>query len=121
MSVALAVMCTEAFARGFALTDIARWMAEAPARLSGCEKRKGRVAAGYDADFVVFDPEAEFVVSENRLHYRHRISPYLGERLRGEVKATYVRGELVFKDGEFPGEPKGREFRHQGERLLLHA
>jgi len=70
---------------------------------------------------VVFDPEAEFVVNEKRLHYRHRVSPYLGERLRGEVKATYVRGELVFKDGEFPGEPTGQEYRAQGERLPLHV
>ena len=121
LSVALAVMYTEAVERRFALTDIARWMAEGPAKLAGCEKRKGRIAAGYDADFVVFDPEAEFVVNEKRLHYRHRVSPYLGERLRGEVKATYVRGKLVFKDGEFPGEPTGREYRAQGERLPLHA
>jgi allantoinase len=121
LSVALAVMYTEAVERRFTLMDIARWMAEAPAKLAGCEKRKGRIAAGYDADFMVFDPEAEFVVDEKRLHYRHRVSPYLGERLRGEVKATYVRGKLVFKDGEFPGEPTGREYRAQGERLPLHA
>ena len=65
----------------FALTDIARWMAEKPAQLAGCEARKGRIAAGYDADFVVFDPEAEFTVTEDRLHQRHPVSPYLGEKL----------------------------------------
>jgi allantoinase len=109
LSVALPVMYTEASKRGFALTDIARWMAEGPARLAGCEMRKGRIAAGYDADFVVFEPEGDFVVNEARLHYRHRVSPYLGEKLRGVVKATYLRGRVVFKDGEFPGEPVGRE------------
>ena len=62
-SMALPVMYTEASNRGFTLTDIARWMAEAPAKLAGCDQRKGRIAAGYDADFVVFDPEAEFMVS----------------------------------------------------------
>ena len=111
LSMALPVMYTEASGRGFALTDIARWMAEAPANLAGCQTRKGRIAAGYDADFVVFDPESEFVVSENRLHYRHRVSPYLGEKLRGVVKATYIRGRLVFSHGEFPGEPIGQEYR----------
>jgi allantoinase len=110
LSVALPVMYTEACERGFALTDVAQWMAAAPANLAGCQKRKGRIAAGYDADFVVFDPESEFVVSENRLHYRHPVSPYLGEKLRGEVKATYLRGRLVFKDGEFPAEPIGGEY-----------
>jgi allantoinase len=117
LSVALSVMHTEASKRGFALTDIARWMAEGPAKLAGSEMRKGRVAAGYDADFVVFDTESEFVVSEDRLHYRHTVSPYLGQKLRGVVKATYLRGRLVFKDGEFPGEPCGRE-RRVGERSV---
>ena len=109
LSVALPVMYTEASKRGFALTDIARWMSEAPANLAGCHKRKGRLAAGFDADFVVFDPESEFVVSEDRLHYHHPVSPYLGEKLRGVVKATYLRGKKVFSGGEFPGKTTGVE------------
>jgi len=111
VSVALSVMHTEAGARGFALTDIARWMAEAPAKLVGCEAKKGRLSPGLDADFVVLDTEAEFTVSPERLHFRHPVSPYLGETLRGVVRATYLRGAPVFADGEFAGEPRGREFR----------
>jgi allantoinase len=111
LSLALPVMWTEARVRGFTLADIARWMAEGPARLAGCESRKGRIAKGLDADFVVFDPEAEFIATEDRLPYRHRVSPYLGERLRGVIKATYLRGDCVFADGEYPGEPGGRELR----------
>ena len=111
LSVALPLMWTEARRRGFGLSDIARWMAQGPARLAGCHRRKGRLAAGYDADLVVFDPDAEFQVTESRLHYRHPVSPYMGEKLRGVVKATYLRGRLVFASGEFPGEPCGREFR----------
>jgi allantoinase len=109
LSVALPLMWTEASKRGFTLLDLARWMAAAPARLAGCETRKGRIAAGYDADFVVFDSDSEFVVTEDRLHYRHPVSPYLGETLRGAVQATYLRGNCVFADGESPGEPHGRE------------
>lgn len=111
LSVALSLMWTEASNRGFTLLDIARWMAAAPARLAGCETQKGRIAPGFDADFVVFDPEGDFVVTEERLHYRHPISPYMGETLRGVVKATYLRGKPVFLEGEFPGKPAGREFR----------
>jgi allantoinase len=111
LSVALPLMHTEAINRGFSLSDIARWMAAAPANLVGCHKRKGRLAAGYDADFVIFDPETEFVVTEDRLHYRHPVSPYLGEKLRGEVKATYLRGNLVFSGSQFPGQPIGIEHR----------
>jgi allantoinase len=110
LSVALPLMWTEASRRGFTLLDLARWMAAAPARLAGCDSRKGRIAAGYDADFVVFDSEREFIVTEGSLHYRHRVSPYLGETLRGVVSATYLRGSPVFAEGKFPGEPGGREY-----------
>jgi len=79
LSLALPVMWTDASSRGFTLADIARWMAEGPARLAGCESRKGHLAKGFDADFVVFEPKAEFLATEEHLHYRHRVSPYLGE------------------------------------------
>jgi len=111
LSVALPVMWTEAGRRGCNLLDIARWMAEGPARLAGCHSRKGRIAAGFDADFCVLEPEREFVARAEGLHQRHALSPYLGERLRGVVKATYLRGQPAFVEGAFPGEPRGEEFR----------
>ena len=85
-------------------------MSAAPARLAGCNPHKGRIAPGYDADFVVFDPDREFIVTSEKLHYRHPLSPYLGETLRGVVHATYLRGNPIFTDGTFPGEPSGREY-----------
>jgi allantoinase len=111
LSLALPVIWTEASRRGFTWTDLTRWMCEEPARLAGCATRKGRIAEGFDADFVIFEPEAEFVVTEDRLYYRHPVSPYLGERLRGVVKATYLRGQCVFADGQFCGGARGREIR----------
>jgi len=109
LSVALPLVWTEASRRGVTFLDLARWMAAGPAQLAGSGAHKGRIAASYDADFVVLDPEREFIVAENRLHYRHPVSPYLGETLRGVVKATYLRGNHVFAGGEFPGQPAGRE------------
>jgi allantoinase len=110
LSTALAVVWTDAQRRGFTLTDIARWMSAGPAKLAGCSASKGQLTAGFYADFVVFDPEAEFTVTTERLHQRHDVSPYLGETLHGVVRRTYLRGDAVFSDDQFPGEPKGREF-----------
>jgi allantoinase len=110
LSVALPLVWTEASQRGFTLLDLARWMAAGPAHLAGCGAHKGRIAASYDADFVVFDPDREFVVAADKLYYRHPVSPYLGETLRGVVQATYLRGNAVFAAGKFPGEPAGREY-----------
>jgi allantoinase len=113
LSVALSVMWTEASRRGFTLMDIVRWMAEGPAGLAGCQSRKGRIATGYDADLVIFDQDATFRVAPERLHYRYPLSPYLGETLCGVVKATYLRGQCVFADTDFPAEPRGRELQRQ--------
>ncbi len=120
LSMALPLMWTEAQRRGFSLSDLLRWMAEKPAELAGCAAQKGKLAPGYDADFVVFDPDAEFIVTEDRqyedrqyedrLHRGHAVSPYIGEKLLGVVQKTYLRGELVFDQGQFPGKPTGREF-----------
>ena len=109
LSMALPVIWTEARARGFTLSDVARWMSEKPAKLAGCDNRKGHIAPGRDADLVVFDPEAEFTVTADRLRHRYTVSPYLGEVLSGVVVRTYLRGRLVFHDGTFPGDPEGRE------------
>jgi len=111
LSLALPLMWTEVGRRGFTLREIALWMAQGPARLAGCEARKGRIAEGCDADLVIFDPDAEFVVTPERLHYRHPLSPFMGGKFRGVVKATYLRGEPVYDSGSFPGEPRGREYR----------
>jgi allantoinase len=113
LSVALPVIWTEMRERGLPLEHLARWMSTQPAKLAGLEGRKGAIAAGYDADLVVFDPDAEFTLSVADLHYRHPVSPYLGESLYGRVLATFVRGVAVFKDGSFTEPPIGREQRRQ--------
>jgi allantoinase len=84
-------------------------MSTAPAALAGLANQAGEIAAGRDANFVVFDPDASLTIETARLHYRHLISPYLGETLFGVVKATYLRGEAVFADNAFIGAPRGRE------------
>lgn len=111
LSVSLPVMWSEVTKRGFGLADLCRWMCSAPAQLAGLEGRKGQISAGCDADFVVFDPDETFWVTAERLHFRHPVSPYVGEQLTGVVKSTYVRGKKVFEDGQFIGEPRGQETR----------
>jgi allantoinase len=109
LSLALSVIHTECCRRGFTLDDIVRWMSIAPAALARIGHRVGALAPGRDANFVVFDTGAEFTVTADKLHYRHAISPYLNERLRGVVKATYLRGAAVYREGTFASEPSGRE------------
>lgn len=109
VSLALSAVWTAASKRGIALAEVVRWMAERPAVLAGATARKGRIVTGLDADFVIFDADAKWEVKAEDLHFRHKLSPYMGHQLRGRVEATFLRGKCVYSDGRFGERPGGRE------------
>jgi allantoinase len=84
-------------------------VARGPADVFGLG-RKGRLQVGADADFVVFDPQAEWTVDEGRLHLAAGWSPYHGRRVRGRVVSTWVGGRCVFDDGDVIGAPGSGRF-----------
>jgi allantoinase len=94
LQLTLPVVWTEARSRGFSLADVARWMAEGPARLVGLNN-KGRIAVGADADFCVFAPDETFVVESGKLLQRNPATPYEGRKLSGVVRKTILRGRPV--------------------------
>lgn len=108
LQLGLRTVWTEAAARGFALTDLARWMAEASSRVAGLSDRKGRIAAGLDADLVAFDPDHLEPVDASALHHRHKITPYADRPVRGRVVHTWLRGQRIVTDGAVVGSPRGR-------------
>ena len=71
-----------------AASELALRVSGNPARRAGIGDRKGRLAAGFDADLVEWNPEAEFVVDRSMLHDRHKLTPYAGMTLCGVVEAT---------------------------------
>ncbi|MBV9761242.1 MAG: allantoinase AllB [Acidobacteriaceae bacterium] len=95
LSLALSIVWTEARRLGFEIADVVRWMAEAPSQLAGFASVKGRIAPGFDADLVLFDPDAEFEVTPDRLPFRHPCTPYLGQTLVGQVRSVLVRGAIL--------------------------
>ncbi|KAI9923443.1 hypothetical protein MW887_009324 [Aspergillus wentii] len=79
-----------------ALRDIVRLCCMNTAAQVGLEKQKGDLAVGMDADICVFDDTAEWVVEQSTMLFRNKISPYQGQKLRGVVRETWLRGERIF-------------------------
>ncbi|MEM7315323.1 MAG: allantoinase AllB, partial [Planctomycetota bacterium] len=86
---------------------LAERMSSAPAERFGLGRRKGRIEAGLDADFVIWNPDEEFELTADQLFHKHKVTPYLGCRLSAVVKETFVRGKSVFSHGQVDGEPSG--------------
>ena len=91
---------------GLGLDEIARLMCSGPADLAGIHK--GKIASGFDADLVVFDPDESFRVAPERIEHRHKVTPYAGAELRGVVRTTYLRGRKVWEHGAHLGGPAGK-------------
>jgi len=103
LQLGLPLIWTQARARGIGLQHVAAWMSTRPARLAGLAT-KGRLAAGFDADFCVLAPDQSFVVDPAALHHRHpATTPYAGRELYGVVRTTILHGEPVD-----PGHQVGR-------------
>lgn len=114
LELSLPAVWTEASSRGYAVPQIAKWMCSGPARLAGLEKRKGAISVGYDADLVIWNPEAKFLVDSAQLHQRHKVTPYAGRKLSGVVETTFLRGRKIFDKGEFSPSPVGQFLRRGG-------
>jgi allantoinase len=115
LQIGLPVMWTALSSRNYSLKHLVRWMCSGPSRLAGLDKHKGTVATGYDADIVIWNPEARFTFRPQMLFNRHQLTPYAHQPLRGEVEATILRGEMIYDRGRFPGTPQGALLR-RGER-----
>jgi allantoinase len=109
----LPIMWTEMQRRGYSINRLAEWLAHAPARLAGLDKRKGSIIVGSDADILIWNPDAQFRVEPNALHHRHKLTPYAGRTLSGVVRQTFLRGQKIYDDGEFSSVPLGAILKHQ--------
>jgi dihydropyrimidinase len=114
VEVRLALMHSEGVLGG--RIDLPRWVelcCTAPARLHGFPG-KGRLAPGYDADIVLFDPTAERTLTAELLHSNIDHATYEGMRVRGWPVVTIARGEVVVADGGLRAEPgRGRFVRRE--------
>jgi dihydroorotase len=100
----LPLLLTAASEGQLLLSDIVRLTSKGPARIFGLA-RKGNIAPGYDADLVLVDPEKRWTIQSDRLLTKCGWTPFDGWRVKGRVERVYLRGSLVYADGEVLADP----------------
>mgnify|MGYP003363739903 CR=1 FL=1 len=75
-----------------------------PARIYGLYPQKGILQPGSDGDLVLIDPEAEYVITHDRMHSAVDYTAYEGFKVRGEVSLVMQRGRIVAENNQFKGE-----------------
>ncbi len=87
---------------------LARWVelcATTPARMMGLYPRKGIIAAGSDADIVIYDPNKQWTISVDNHHMNIDHSAYEGVEVTGHVDTVFSRGRKIIDDGQYLGRP----------------
>lgn len=102
----LSSVWTRARKRGFTPEHMAQLMSQAPAKFAG-RPEKGQLTVGGPADLVIWDPEAQFVVSAENIFFKHAVTPYQNQALWGKVHKTFVGGRCVYQYGEHLQTPSG--------------
>jgi dihydropyrimidinase len=77
-----------------------------PARLLGIYPQKGTLAAGSDADIVIWDPTEQWTITLDDLHHESDYSPWEGWEVTGRPVTTILRGQVIVEDGKLLGAPK---------------
>jgi allantoinase len=108
MQFVLPSIWTQAKTRGITIQQVATWLCVRPAELLGLQNHKGSIVVGHDADFVVWNPEAQTNIEAGMIQHRHKVTPYDGMQLMGKVEKTYVRGQVVFENDQLVNKTVGR-------------
>ncbi|HBE77380.1 MAG TPA: dihydropyrimidinase [Firmicutes bacterium] len=81
-----------------------------PAKIFGCAPEKGTIAVGSDADIVIYDPAKKVTISQQNMHSAVDYTIWEGVTLTGYPVLTFSRGQLVYKEGQFVGQPGWGKF-----------
>jgi dihydroorotase len=83
-----------------------------PKRLFGLA-RKGRIAAGYDADFTVVDLRRVMTITNDWIASKAGWTPYDGVTVTGWPVGTVVRGNVAMWEGELVTPSRGEAIRFE--------
>ncbi|PFA67787.1 dihydropyrimidinase [Bacillus sp. AFS015802] len=119
----VSILFSEGVEKGrISLNQFVDIMSTRSAKLFGLYPQKGTIAVGSDADIVIFDPDAERVISAETHHMAADYNPFEGMKVKGEPVSVLSRGEYVIKDKQFAGKQGSGQYikRAKYGKLLLN-
>ena len=103
----LPALITEGKPRGLSYNRMAELLSWNAARRFGLHS-KGDIAAGFDADIALVDPNRSFVAGGKASQSSQGYSVFEGMQMSASVTSTYLRGQLIYDDGKAVGGPRGQ-------------
>lgn len=127
MGLGLQLLWTD-LGRKVELGRIVTWLGSTQAKQVGLLGQKGEIKVGAQADFVIFNPNAErtinqvsatpsrsslepseeLILYQDSLQFKNKISPYVGKTLKGVVESTWIRGQKVWDGHKIVKESSGQ-------------
>jgi len=104
----LPVLFTEGSKKGLTLEKLIPLLTENPALFLGLENTKGKLKIGYDADITIFDSNENTIIKESDIEHKHKATPYLNERLKGEITNVFINGIHVLENKKMINKNKGK-------------
>ncbi|KAI0003797.1 allantoinase [Russula compacta] len=96
LGLGLSLLWTVGRKRNVPIGTILRWVSEKTASHAGLGDRKGKIAVGYDADLVIWDPDVQYTVTKERLQFKNKLTPYEGLVFSGRVEQTILHGSPIY-------------------------
>ncbi len=111
----LSLIWTKLRETDFTLADLVRWMCEKPAQLVGLQDKKGKIKTGFQADFVIWNPDEQHTIEQKTTLHKNKLSAYEQQTVYGVVEQTLLAGHVIYAKNHtnFSTKPMGKYLKQQ--------
>ena len=101
-----ALIFSEGVVKGnLSLETFTSLMSSNPAKIFGLYPKKGALTLGSDADICIYDPDYEWTINSDTIHFDWGYNINEGMRVKGKPITTILRGKVIIENNQYLGKP----------------